>query len=74
MTLDERMDSTKLLIRQAEILRQGDLRLKPKLRFPVRELHMHMHPGLFSGEKVKPVGAVAKYGWTHDFLGYAHSG
>ena len=46
------------------ILRQCNLRLKPEFRFPIRALHVHVTPWLFSGEEVKPILAVTKDGRT----------
>ena len=54
-----------LLVRQAVIVRQRNGWLKPELSLTVRTLHMDVHPGLFSREKVKSKATIAENCWTH---------
>jgi len=37
-----------LTITQAVILREFDVWIKPKLRFPIGPMNMHMHPSFFT--------------------------
>jgi hypothetical protein len=60
------LDGPNLLLRKALILRQRDGWLKPEFRFPVGTLHVNVHSEFLAREKVKPIGTVAEYGWTHD--------
>src|SRR5258708_2066936 len=54
-----------LLVRQAVIVRQRNRWLKPELSLAVRTLHMNVHPGLFSREKVKSKAPIAENCGTH---------
>lgn len=40
--------------------------LEPEFRFTVRRQDMHMHPGLFSREKIEPIIAISKNRRTHN--------
>ena len=51
--------------RQAVIVRQRNGWLKPELSLTVRTLHMDVHPGLFSREKVKSKASIAENCGTH---------
>jgi hypothetical protein len=66
MFLNECAGRPKLLLTQAVILRLGDHRLKPEFGFAVRALHVDVHSGLLSREKVKSKAPVAKYRRTHE--------
>src|SRR5258708_9490291 len=54
-----------LLVRQAVIVRQRNRWLKPELSLAVRTLHVNVHPGLFSREKVKSKAPIAENCGTH---------
>lgn len=60
MSFHQGQSSPNLLICQAIIVRQGDPRLKPKLRFAIRALHMNVHPWFFAREEKEPKVTVAK--------------
>jgi hypothetical protein len=42
------------------------LRFKPKLRFTILPVNMHVHSRLFTGKEVEPKAAFSKHGWTHE--------
>jgi hypothetical protein len=50
---------------QAVVHRKFRSRFKPKLRFPVRMLHVHVDSRFLAREKVKPISANPQNGWTH---------
>jgi hypothetical protein len=42
-------------------------RLQPEFGLAIRTLHMNMHTGFFTREKVKPIAAVTEYRGTHRY-------
>ena len=65
MSLNQILNDSQLLFRQASILRQRNHGLKPEFGFPVRTSDVNVHLTLLAGEEVKPVGSVTKYGGAH---------
>jgi hypothetical protein len=63
--LHESLSVAQLPIAQTVILSQHDIGLKPEPGFRACGRHVYVHPGLFTGEEVKPEGATAKDGWAH---------
>jgi hypothetical protein len=56
----------KLFLRQAIVLSEIDLRLKPELCLTVLPMDMHMHTGFFTGKEVEPKAAFSKHSWAHE--------
>lgn len=54
-----------LTITQAIILREFDVRFKPKLRFPIGPMDVHMHPSFFARKEVKPESSAPEDGRAH---------
>ena len=54
-----------LLVRQTVIVRQRNGWLKPELSLAVWAMHMNVHSGLFSREKVKSKATIAENCGTH---------
>jgi hypothetical protein len=65
MFFHQGQSSPNLLICQAIIVRQGDPRLKPKLRLAIRALHMNVHPWLLAREEKEPKATIAKDRGAH---------
>jgi hypothetical protein len=65
MAFYQLLNSTKLALGKAEILRKLDPRLQPELRFPLRRLDMDVNPWLFAREEEPTIRALAEDGWAH---------
>lgn len=61
------LNITKLMGRKAEVLRQGNLRLKPVLSFAVGRRNMHMHTRLLPREEEKPIISFPINGRGHQY-------
>jgi hypothetical protein len=65
---DQGLGRPSLAVVQAIILRQFNLRLKPKLCFAVSVMHMNVQSGLLTREEKEPEAILAKDRWAQGLL------